>query len=228
MRCLPRRPESGARFHNGFGPASAKVPVFTKALWPQCARSVEGPCTPPWTSARPSLSPVAGSGRALPRHSRYTAYGCSLPGLTGFTAPGRAGPDHPHCLPGAARSLRSRRRVISPAYRGFPVQGTPSPPPSTASRRRRDLNPWTSCEVTRSPGVPVSPLPHVSAAESTRGSQRLNGGGPPSRGRVQCCRCSEALPRSLLSPPTVAEHGGRRQSEVVHRRRAMGSGGGGI
>ena len=84
---------------------------------------------------RAGAGPVAGSGRALPRHSRDTAYGCSLPGLTGFTAPGRAGPDHQRCLPGAARSSSGRRRVLSPACRGFPVQGTPSPPPSTASQR---------------------------------------------------------------------------------------------
>ena len=79
--------------------------------------------------------PVAGSGRATLRHTRYTTYGCSLPGLTGFMAPGRAGPDHPRCLPGAARPHKGRRRVVGPACRGFPVQGTPSPPPSTARDR---------------------------------------------------------------------------------------------
>ena len=54
--------------------------------------------------AGPALSPVAGSGRATLRHTPATAYGCSLPGLTGFTARSRAGLDHRHCLPGAARS----------------------------------------------------------------------------------------------------------------------------
>src|SRR5687768_6376006 len=93
------------------------------------------PCAPLWTLKGPSLSPAAGSGRAALRHSRDTAYGCSLPGLTGFTVPSRAGPDHRHCFPGAARSFQSRKRVIGPAYRGFPVQGTPSPPPSTATVR---------------------------------------------------------------------------------------------
>lgn len=101
--------------------------------------------------------PVAGSGREPLRHSRRAAYGCSLPGLTGFTVPSRAGPDHQRCFPGAARSRKGRKRVLSPASRGFPVQGTPGPPPSTAviriredsrppfsllGRRRRDLNPW--------------------------------------------------------------------------------------
>src|SRR5918999_2794004 len=80
----------------------------------------------------PVAIPAAGSGRALPRRTRETAYGCSLPGLTGFTASGRVGPDHQRCTPGAARTYTGRRRVIGPACRGFPVQGTPNPPPSTA------------------------------------------------------------------------------------------------
>jgi hypothetical protein len=36
---------------------------------------------------------------------------------------------------GWTRSISGRRRVISPACRGFPVQGTPSSPPSTTSPR---------------------------------------------------------------------------------------------
>jgi hypothetical protein len=55
----------------------------------------------------------------------------------------------------------------------FPFWGNGSPKrrlvnTKKAWRRRRDLNPWTPCGVTRSPGVPVSPLPHVSENECSR------------------------------------------------------------
>ena len=98
-------------------------------------RTEKGPCDPPWTPERPALCPAAGSGRASLRRTRDTAYGCSLPGLTGFTAPSRAGPDHQRCTPGAARSFGGRGRIINPAYRGFPAKGTPNPPASTAPHR---------------------------------------------------------------------------------------------
>ena len=115
---------------------------------------------------------VAGSGQDPLRHSRSAAYGCSLPGLTGFTVPSRAGPDHQRCFPGAARSRKGRKRVLSPASRGFPVQGTPGPPPSTAVPRIREaeakgfepLDPFRShdfqsCRFGRSRTPPCGSVP---------------------------------------------------------------------
>ncbi len=134
------RPQmSGGRSKVGPGPTRSPTPPLNGE---RAAHSILDPCTA-------GADPAAGSGRALPRRTWYTAYGCCLPALTGFTAPSRAGPDHQHCSPGAARSSTSRRRSISPAYRGFPVQGTPSPPPSAArpedSRDPRTAHPRGTC-----------------------------------------------------------------------------------
>ncbi len=125
--------EISHRLHPRWGLRRLSLSHLPSTLLPEGEKEMAAP--PPWTDERPPLSPAAGSGPATLRHSRDTAYGCSLPGLTGFTAPGRAGPDHQRCLPRAARSLIGRGRLISPAYRGFPVQGTPTPPPSAAGAR---------------------------------------------------------------------------------------------
>ena len=124
--------------------------------------------------------PAAGSGQATLRHTWSTAYGCSLPGLTGFTAPGRAGPNHQRCLPGAARSFAGRRRVIGPAYRGFPVQGTPNPPPSTAPPRILLRTPADTC---RRVGVARRCTRGAARAFLTHSARRAVGAGfEPARG----------------------------------------------
>ena len=71
---------------------------------------------------------VAGSGQDPLRHSRFAAYGCSLPGLTGFTVPSRAGPDHRRCLPGASRSFQGPQASDQPGVSGVSGSGDPEPP----------------------------------------------------------------------------------------------------
>ena len=111
---------------------------------------------------RPALSPVAGSGRVTLRHSRSTAYGCSLPGLTGFTAPGRAGPDHRRCLPGAARPSTRPQASAQPGVSGVSGTGDPEPPtqhgPRQDSLRASSVRPGPSQGAETKGFEPLGPL----------------------------------------------------------------------
>ena len=83
-------------------------------------------------SIRPFGLPSAASSSPVDlRRPRLTAYRCSLPGLTGFTASRRAGPDYQHHLPRSVPPEPGPRAGIRPRYSGLRVQGTASSPPST-------------------------------------------------------------------------------------------------
>ncbi len=74
------------------------------------------PCTP-CRSQHSSLSPVAGSGQASPRHPGRSVYGCYLPVLTGFAVPRRAGPFHQHRVSSPVPKRRTSKRSSTPLRR---------------------------------------------------------------------------------------------------------------
>ena len=79
------------------------------------------------------LPPTASSDSVCLRRPKLTTYRCSLPGLTGFAAPRRAGPGHQRYLPRAVPTVPRPRAGIQPRYSGLRVQGTASSPSSTTT-----------------------------------------------------------------------------------------------
>jgi hypothetical protein len=94
------------------------------------------------------LTLIANSDSVCPRHPKLTTYRCSLPGLTGFVAPRRAGPGPQRRLSKAVPAELRPRAGVQPRYSGLRVQGTASSPssttasyPITAARRAVKPNP---------------------------------------------------------------------------------------
>ncbi len=84
-------------------------------------------------SGSAGLTLTANSNSVYLRHPKLTTYRCSLPGLTGFIAPRRAGPGHQRHLSGAVPTTPRPRAGIQPRYSGLRVQGTASSPSSTTA-----------------------------------------------------------------------------------------------
>jgi hypothetical protein len=113
----------------------------------------------PQARDRPGVSRVSGTGDPEPptQHDPRKDKRPVVSQVTGppsFQAPSERDSD---CR---CRSERDPTRALAATFR------------EQRKRRRRDSNPWTPCGVTRSPGVPVSPLPHVSGRDSSRGVAR--------------------------------------------------------
>ena len=87
-------------------------------------------CTPCRMTLLFQLLP-AGSGQALLRHPRGTAYRCYLPVLAGFTGSCRVGPNPPHHSTPVVQVIAYPRGGIRPRYSGFRVQGAATSPSST-------------------------------------------------------------------------------------------------
>ena len=78
------------------------------------------------------------SGQAALRHPERPLRGCFLPDLTRFVVLRRAGPDRQRPVSTIdRRHVDPRAGELSPAWRGFRVQGTPSAPPITIDIKGR-------------------------------------------------------------------------------------------
>jgi hypothetical protein len=111
------RPSAGSRqTHLAFGvQASNKVVVHPLSIRPH------------------RLTLTANSNPVCPRRPKLTTYRCSLPGLTGFMAPRRAGPGPQRRLSRAVPAEPRPRAGVQPRYSGLRVQGTASSPSSTTA-----------------------------------------------------------------------------------------------
>jgi hypothetical protein len=117
----PDRDPGRAERRSTEGRRPTRRPDTTAQIGERAARSI----LDPWTTG---ADPAACSGRALPRRTWYTAYGCCLPALTGFTAPSRAGPDHQHCSPGAGPVVHEPQIEHQPGVSRVSGIGDPEPP----------------------------------------------------------------------------------------------------
>ena len=197
---VPQRPHDRRLAHHrveGVGPPPPREHLVAHRGRGLAARGELSGRAPAVDGRRPAISPGAGSGQGIPRHTRGSAYRCSLPGLAGLADSRRVGPSlHRH-----SSGLSPTRRHLG---RGFRLAGAdceyraplpprlarphsitlaaPRPPrPPREWRRGRDLNPryafWT---YTRFPVVPLRPLGHLSPALRRALSHcpwRKNGGG---------------------------------------------------
>ena len=130
---------------------AAKHPILARAdLAPHPTLSPEGRGSK--GAAKHPVSCLAGplfgspAVQELLRHSRGSAYRCSLPGLTGFTGSARTGPE--------PQDNSSSGRLT--------VRGV-------SWRRGWDSNPRYGCPYTSFPGSPNKPLLHPSSTAATRG-----------------------------------------------------------
>ena len=108
--------------------------LFDCQFW-SCTRCRSGPR---------GLVLAASSDSVYLRHPKLTAYRCSLPGLTGFAAPRRAGPGHQRYFPGQSPRSLNLEREFNPAIAdcGFraPLAPRLARPRVMVSRIRKPLS----------------------------------------------------------------------------------------
>ncbi|AOM84652.1 hypothetical protein BBEV_3358 [Salisediminibacterium beveridgei] len=80
-----------------------------------------------------SVKPAVCSVQVTLRHTKWSAYCCFLPDLTGFTGFRCAEPKRQHHLPESDQAEQGPREGIQPRYSGLRVQGTATSPPSTTN-----------------------------------------------------------------------------------------------
>ena len=144
---------------------SAALRHLVLAIPPHSNRLLRAGATRPgrWSGRAPAVDLDRRLTRWQPTPARctygtrdITTYRCSLPGLTGFMASRRAGPDHHHHLPEAVPRVPGPRAGIRPRYSGLRVQGTASSPPSTTVGHRITSARGPVKEMC-SPGEPAAP-----------------------------------------------------------------------
>ena len=87
----------------------------------------------PLSILRCRLTLTTSSNPVCLRHPKLTTYRCSLPGLTGFVAPRRAGPGPQRRSSVAVPAEPRPQAGVRPRYSGLRVQGTASSPSSTTA-----------------------------------------------------------------------------------------------
>lgn len=120
------------------------------------------PCTCLRSGLQACSSPASSDPVDL-RHPKQTTYGCSLPGLTRFAAPRRAGPDRQRRLTRTVPREPALRQGFNPAIADCGYRAPLPPRLARSQRRRRDSNPRWADAHTRFPSALLKPLGHSSS-----------------------------------------------------------------